>query len=171
MIWLVLNESSGLITLTHLVSILSDRIIEWGTVMKRHGRQHEGHCEVFILELPLVLCSYKFIAGACWVKWRFHYEVINMTSHRALWKPHTSWFIDVIIALAGEPWCHFSELLLCRRQTEGVMGVAASLWDSEVVCCMQSGTLQQYKDNPLSFSVCQDTNLTCFLSAVFAGPR
>lgn len=32
--------------------------------------------------------------------------------------------------------------------------------------CMQSRSLQQYEDNPLSFSVCQDTNLPWFLSAV-----
>lgn len=31
--------------------------------------------------------------------------------------------------------------------------------------CMQSRTLQQYEDNPLSLSVCQDTNLPWFPAA------
>lgn len=33
--------------------------------------------------------------------------------------------------------------------------------------CMQSRSLQQYEDNPLSVCVCQDTDLPWFLSAVF----
>lgn len=51
-------------------------------------------------------------------------------------------------------------MLLYRRGT-------VELWAA--VC--RAEPLQQYEDNPLSFCVCQDTNLPWFLSAGFAGPR
>lgn len=38
--------------------MLSDRVIKWGRVMKRHEHQHEGHCGLFLFELPLFLCGW-----------------------------------------------------------------------------------------------------------------
>lgn len=141
---LALNESSGLITLSHLVSILSDRIIEWGTVMKRHGRQHEGQHEVFAwTDMPRFLCRYRLQGNG---------DADNTSIMR-------SW-----------TWLHVTrDLTKCTARTK-----RHELSREAVSCCFhhctRSKPLQPYEDNPLSVCVCQDTNLPWFLSAGFARP-
>lgn len=56
--------------------------------MKRHGRQHEGQCKVFVFGLPLFRNGSSLDACPS-ISNNLHYQVINMTLQRAKFKPRT----------------------------------------------------------------------------------
>lgn len=90
-----------------------------------------------------------------------------MTSHHVKRKPHSA--VDLLIVSADDVNREMQEFL-CSKPTSD-RNPAVIVRQSEAESCMlfyysmQSRTLQQNEDNPLSLPVCQDTNLPWFPSA------
>lgn len=99
----------------------------------------------------------------------FHYQVINVDLHLGKCKTHTNCFIDVVIVLADDVIRELSEFFYfhARYRKRALLHYSEAVRCMLLSHCMQSRSLQQYEDNPLSVCVCQDTNLPWFLSAVF----
>lgn len=60
--------------------------------MKRHGLQHEGQCEVVVLEAALFLCSYTSQLGHMTKMLHFNFEINSTTTHKVMLNSNVSSF-------------------------------------------------------------------------------